>query len=112
GQQTRLIDLTERYALDGISSVADPKLFRFNDELWLTFNTGWHPIRNDIYIARLAPELGAPSKCIYFGRQAIEKNWAFYARGNSLYAIYALHNGSSVRSEERRVGKECRCRWC
>ena len=98
GQRSRLIDLTERYSQDGIASVADPKLFLFNDGLWLTFNTGWHPIRNDIYIARLAPELGAPLRCAYSGRQAIEKNWAFYGRGASLYAIYALHGGSVLQA--------------
>jgi len=98
GQQTRLIDLTERYAQDGIASVADPKLFCFNDELWLTFNTGWHPAQNELYIARLVPELGAPLRCAYSGRQAIEKNWAFYGSGDSLYAIYALQGGCVLKA--------------
>lgn len=96
-QHRRLIDLAERYSRDGLSTVADPKLFHFNDELWLTVNTGWHPIRNDIYIAILVPELGAPLKCFYSGRQEIQKNWAFYGRGDSLYAIYGYMTAAYFR---------------
>lgn len=89
-QSIQLKDLTKQYALEGIGNVADPKLFHFNGNLWITFNTGWHPDNNDIFIAKITPSLEAPVRCIFSGRQKIEKNWAFYGSGETLRAIYSL----------------------
>ena len=41
-----------------------------------------------------------------FGRYSFTDNWRIEP---SLMAL--LHSGCSIRSEERRVGKECRSRW-
>jgi len=92
-QENHLIDLTKHYAPHGILRVADPKLFIFNAELWVTFNTGWAHEGNSLYIAKVAPHLGPPLRCIFDGAQRIEKNWAFYGKSEKLYAIHSLDPG-------------------
>lgn len=90
-RSTEIMDLTEYFSKLGIQRAADPKLFRFGDELWMTFNTGWSKERNDIYISRILPEISRPLRCDFLERRRIEKNWAFYEWEGSLRALYSLN---------------------
>ena len=81
----------------GISNCADPKLVMLDNEIWVTFNTGYNSIQNDIYLLRISNELGIPSKCILKGRKSVEKNWAFYKFKGELRAIYSLSPFQNVR---------------
>jgi hypothetical protein len=70
--------------------VADPKLFTLDGDRWVTFNTGWSPNRNDIYVMRLDPTPGPALRCHVDGRQSVEKNWGFYEDEGRLRAVYSL----------------------
>jgi hypothetical protein len=88
-----VIDLSDFAVTLGMTRVADPKLFHFGGEVYLTFNTGYVSAgENQIYIVAVTPELGAPQRVVAeFDRQKVEKNWAFApAPDGSLAAIYQL----------------------
>lgn len=72
--------------------VKDLRFFAFEGTAWLTFNTG-HPKNpvdsNEIFLAPYRDLGRMPFRAIFPGRQRIEKNWAFYGREGSLYAIYS-----------------------
>jgi len=88
----RITSLTEHAAAYAVAPTADPKLFVLGAEVYVTFNTGYSAVQNEIYLLRVAPELTAPQKCVLpIGRQRVEKNWAFFARSDGrLAAIYQL----------------------
>ncbi len=88
-----LINLTQEGKEYGIAPVADPKLTVLNQELWVTFNTGWHPIENQLYLWRLTPEIGRPIECLYKERQVVEKNWGFFIHNQQLMALYSIGSG-------------------
>lgn len=72
--------------------LADPKLVNLNDKLWLTFNSGWSKTENKIFIWNLDKLDDPPLECQYEGRNAIEKNWAFYSsrlENSSVRVLYA-----------------------
>lgn len=95
-----VIDLTALgAAARGIPRVADPKLVQVQDQLVVTFNSGFVASgRNDIYLMRVAPDLGPIQRVeTTFERQAVEKNWAFFsAAEHGLSAMYQLHPYSEV----------------
>jgi hypothetical protein len=70
--------------------VADPKLFIVEGEVWVTFNDGWSPTRNRLFIMRVTPRLGEPLECDWRGSQGLEKNWSFFVRDGSLKALYTV----------------------
>lgn len=87
-----LVNLTIHAQQHGIPIAADPKLFLEHDKaIWLTFNTGYSKIGNDIYVMRVFPQLEAPMKCIYPTRKKIEKNWAFFFEEDNLFALYSVN---------------------
>jgi hypothetical protein len=87
-----ITSLTAHAAEFGVTPTADPKLFVLGDEIFATFNTGYSPVQNEIYLMRVAPAMTAPQKCVLVeGRQKVEKNWAFFRRDDgSTAAIYQL----------------------
>lgn len=110
-----LVDLTHHAQQEGIGLVADPKLFQYQGDVWVTFNTGYSKQGNDVYIQQVTPELGRPLKCEFRGRSLIEKNWAFFERKGSLCALYSLAPLRVLQEvfhdeSERRVVFECRSR--
>lgn len=93
------ISLSEKFQSFGISYVADPKIFSLNNEVWITFNSGYQKSGfNSLYIAKVYPELGQPIECNYENRVNVEKNWAFYSFENYLYALYSLNPLTILRS--------------
>lgn len=90
GGPSRRSNLSEHVARFGIAPLADPKLFRLGDEAWVTFNDGYSDAQNNVYLMRVAPELGPPLLCQLEGRQRVEKNWAFMLDGARLRALYSV----------------------
>jgi hypothetical protein len=88
----RIRSLTEHAASYAVAPTADPKLFALGEQIYVTFNTGYSPVQNEIYLMQVAPNLTPPQKCVLVaGRQAVEKNWAFYPGADGrLAAIYQL----------------------
>jgi hypothetical protein len=83
-------DLTEAFTQFRISIVSDPKLFKLDHEVWVTFNTGHFQKPNQIFIARLFPDLSEPCELVVPGRQAVRKNWAFFRKDGVLHAVYSI----------------------
>ncbi len=87
-----VVNLSEVYYQQwGINYCNDPKLFEFDNEVFITFNTGYEKDGNLLYIARVRPEIMRPWECRYAGRDRIEKNWAFFGFNGQLYAYYSLN---------------------
>lgn len=96
------IDLTSLGRSFGISNVADPKLFTYRGDIWLTFNTGYVGSGNDVYVMSIHPTIGVPIRCELPERQVVEKNWAFFEGANDrLAAIYSLDPLKLLSFEER-----------
>tara|TARA_Y100000389_G_scaffold117312_1_gene114514 strand:+ start:4907 stop:5848 length:942 start_codon:yes stop_codon:yes gene_type:complete len=81
----------------GATFVADPKLFKFKDDIYFTFNDGYRE-KNNIYIVKLncinSIKINAVYKCVKKNRQSIEKNWIFFENKINehpeLCAIYSV----------------------
>ena len=58
--------------------IADPKLWQRNEEIWVTFNTGWVVEGNAIFVAQVWPQITAPEEVLCTGQTPIEKNWGFF----------------------------------
>jgi hypothetical protein len=84
------IDISEICNSYNIDICADPKLLQLDNEVWLTFNTGYSLSPNSIYLMRVCESPGKPYQCLLEGRKTIEKNWAFFKSGDELQAIYSL----------------------
>lgn len=91
---SRVADVTIERELESLGgfTVKDMKLFRFNREVYATWNTG-HPESsvktNSILVASLR-DLDNPREVILHGRHRIEKNWGFFVSEGRLRAIYSL----------------------
>lgn len=70
--------------------IADPKLFSFGGECWVTFNTGHFERPNSIYVMKVGSEGGVPLRVVLPGRGEIEKNWGFFEKDGLLHALYGL----------------------
>ncbi len=76
---------------------ADPRLYRFDQRIFIYWNSGWHEPRNCQFIQELdsvtLQPRGYPRELILRGeRQKLEKNWAFFHRPEEmkLYAVYSI----------------------
>jgi hypothetical protein len=93
----------------GLKRVADPKLFVFDGDIYLTFNTGYVKAgHNAIYILRVTPDVGTPQLVVAdFERQSVEKNWGFGAtQSGSLAGIYELLPYKEVRLVQGALGSD------
>lgn len=86
----QIVDLSAHAAAFGVEVVADPKLVELAGRLHVTFNSGYDPVRNELYLMEVAPRLGPPLRCEYAGRGAVEKNWGFFESGGRLQVLYSL----------------------
>jgi len=75
----------------GRTRLIDPKVFRINNEIYVTFNSGHIPEGNDIYVMKIYPEQEKPKKIIYSNRNEQERNWGFFSENNEIYALYWLN---------------------
>jgi hypothetical protein len=96
----RLDCLTDLFSTVIDGPVADPKLFLSEDEVWCTFNTGFSLTGNGVFLAKVFPEIGIPTRCEYPLAATVEKNWAFFRRNNTWYCLYRLQPLTVL--EERR----------
>lgn len=69
----------------------DPKVFKLDDDVYVTFNSGYVKGGNDIFVMKIYPEIETPKKIIYKGRKAQERNWSFLSVDNEVYAMYWLN---------------------
>jgi len=72
-------------------SLIDPKVFKMKDGIYVTFNTGYSPVYNDIFIMKVFPNLEYPKRVIYRNRKRQERNWAFFSEGGDVFALYWLN---------------------
>ena len=70
--------------------IIDPKVFRLEDGIYVTFNTGWDPPCNQIYVMKVFPEAQPPRRVHYRGRRPQERNWAFFEEDGEIYALYGI----------------------
>jgi len=87
---TKIINLSNHYSDYGIDNVADPKLTILNEQVWLTFNTGYSQKPNRLYLAQVFPEVNFPYLCQYASHRLIEKNWSFFIEDGVLKALYSI----------------------
>jgi hypothetical protein len=87
---TKVINLSNHYSYYGIDNVADPKLTILNEQVWLTFNTGYSQKPNRLYLAQVFPEVHPPYLCQYISHRRIEKNWSFFIEDSTLKALYSI----------------------
>ena len=86
-----VINLTKYMNEYGVAKCADPKFFEFNQQLYITFNTGYErSSNNEIYIMKVSNGLEKPYRCYFSGRGKIEKNWSFFSLNKELYCIYGV----------------------
>jgi len=64
---------------------------RIGDEYYVTFNTGWIPRGNDIFVMKVYPEMGPPKSVVYEKRRKQERNWAFFFEEGEIYALYWIN---------------------
>jgi hypothetical protein len=69
----------------------DPKVIKLCGEHYVTFNSGWVPGGNNIYIMKVYPEMGSPKRLVYKNRQVQERNWAFFSQQNEIYVLYWIN---------------------
>ena len=69
----------------------DPKIARINGGIYITFNSGYVPAGNDVFIMKVYPEMESPRRVLYKGRQEQERNWAFFSENDEIYALYRIN---------------------
>ena len=69
----------------------DPKVIKLANQYFVTFNSGWIPEGNNVYIMKIYPEMGPPKCLIYKNRQIQERNWAFFTIEKEVYALYWMN---------------------
>ena len=74
-----------------VPRLIDPKVFQLEDRIYLTFNSGWVPPRNHIFVMQVFPEIGPIKQVVYPGRRSQERNWAFFSRAGQTHALYWLN---------------------
>lgn len=69
----------------------DPKVFKINEAIYITFNSGWIPEGNDIFIMKIYPKIESSRRIIYKSRRKQERNWAFFSENGEIYALYWIN---------------------
>ena len=82
---------TDIYSESNIPRFIDPKVICIKDSYYITFNSGWVPSGNDIFVMKVYPETGSPKRVIYKHRKEQERNWAFFSEDNEIYALYWIN---------------------
>jgi hypothetical protein len=97
-RQSQLKNLSESTLCYNINPTADPKLTLIDNDVWLTFNTGYKINGNEVYLWQVNNRKAKPVACHYENRQRIEKNWGFFQHNQSLYCIYSLADSMFLKS--------------
>ena len=75
----------------GVRRLIDPKITKLNGEIYITFNSGWNPEGNDIFIMKIHPKIEPPKRVLYKNRQKQERNWAFFSEDGEIYVLYWIN---------------------
>ncbi|MFC1851371.1 hypothetical protein ACFL27_14330 [candidate division CSSED10-310 bacterium] len=75
----------------GVKRLIDPKITKLNGVFYITFNSGWNPEGNDIFIMKIYPKIELPKRVVYKNRQKQERNWAFYSEDGEIYVLYWIN---------------------
>lgn len=96
--------------------LADPRLYRFGDRVFIYWNSGWHEPQNHQFLQELEAKtfapIGAPRELMLHGpRRPLEKNWTFFTAGDgALRAIYSVDPhvvlGFSLEEDRDMIGEE------
>jgi len=86
GNLYSLFNLSNRFS--NVFKVADPKIFNVDDEVWITFNTGYEATGNNVYLVQVTPYIKEPKLCVYSDASLVEKNWAFFKYNGDLKVLY------------------------
>ena len=76
--------------VDGVRLI-DPKVTKINREFYITFNSGYIPGGNDIFIMKIYPKIESPKRLVYKNRKKQERNWAFFSEQGKIYALYSIN---------------------
>jgi hypothetical protein len=68
----------------------DPKIFRLGEDIFATFNSGWIPGGNDLYVMKVHPHFETPKRLSFEGRCEQERNWAFFEEQGEIFALYSI----------------------
>jgi hypothetical protein len=68
----------------------DPKIFRLGEDVYATFNSGWIPQGNDIFVMKIYPRFETPKRVVFAGCREQERNWAFFSEGGEIFALYQV----------------------
>lgn len=105
---------TARYPDVALSWFADPRLYRWDDRLFLYWNSGWHEPANHQFLHELDPAtwapMGWPRELTCHGeRRPIEKNWTFFRDAHRhLHCIYSI-TPHRVLQATMETGDDVRC---
>jgi len=92
GQNEKIINLSNEYSEKlRVKQLIDPKVLKLDNELYITFNSGWNPEGNSIFIMKIYPLIESPKCIIYNKRNEQERNWAFFYDDKEIYALYWLN---------------------
>ena len=75
----------------GVNQLIDPKVIKDEEDIYITFNSGWNKNGNEIFIMKIYPDTCSPKKIIYKNRQKNERNWAFFFEKDKMYALYWIN---------------------
>jgi hypothetical protein len=77
--------------------LADPRLYRWGDRIFVYWNSGWHEPQNHQFLQELDPAtlapIGPPRELVLRSgaRRPLEKNWTCFAdRAGALHAVYSV----------------------
>ncbi len=93
----KLLIAGENYPVVARTWLADPRLYRFGNRVFIYWNTGWHEPRNHQFLQELDPVTFQPLgrarelQVRDFVRQKLEKNWTLFGtEANAVFAVYSI----------------------
>lgn len=105
---------TARYPDVVHSWFADPRLYRWDDRMYLYWNSGWHEPANHQFLIEIDPAtwapMGRPRELTCSGeRRPIEKNWMFFRDARrDVYCVYSITPHRVLRASMA-GGEDVRC---
>ena len=69
----------------------DPKVFLLDKDAYVTFNSGWVPGGNDIFVMQIHPLFGKPAVLRYKSRRSQERNWCIFSWNGETYVLYWIN---------------------
>ncbi len=87
-----IVNLSRDYCEElQVVRLIDPKVTKLGEDYYLTFNSGWIPGGNDLFVMKIHPRLERPKRVRYRHRKPQERNWAFFSEREDIYALYWIN---------------------